>query len=143
MSLGNWFSYHKFMKRYPFERRSLSFQIQDAISKHTILYIRLSFFKMLSFVLNKCCRIWHKNAVCQVSREGKSFDQICRLIQWSRLFNNFVGPFGKSISGHFDHFGQKWPIPKMINSAIYFYSKWFETVQSIFILSISIPNGLK
>ena len=27
--------------------------------------------------------------------------------------------------------------------SIHFHSKWFETVQSIFILSISIPNGLK
>ena len=38
---------------------------------------------------------------------------------------------------------RKWLISKMMNSAVHFYSKWFETVQSIFILFIFIPNDLK
>ena len=38
---------------------------------------------------------------------------------------------------------QKQPIPKMMNSTVHFYSKLFETVQSIFILYIFIPNNLK
>ena len=60
---------------------------------------------------------------------------------------NTKTPFGKVISSHFNYFEwSKWPkwlILKMVNSAVHFHSKWFETVQFISILSISIPNGLK
>ena len=110
-------------------------------------------FLCLQTPISSLLLLWLQPLLCFLRVESRSSfeseycsvaNQPLNCFGYNMYYEIYMAPFRRVISSHFDHFEwSKWPILKIVNSAVYFHSKWFETVHLISILSIFITNGLK